>query len=179
MPLLTRSLLIWLPASLQMNQSVTFEFDRCGARSYGWACCWPSYQPYVPSSALNSATKQTQTPATVALAEKCLTKSTCWPHSPCWEPLLSYHEAQRRTIVDADTGRSISKEEAGPQGRNRLQCLVFHRTFGNAAGLASHMSTHKGTRCKRQPTIAQSFRAAVKQHDPAGDKNKIEVTLCW
>ena len=84
----------------------------------------------------------------------------------------------KRSSTLTPAGPSAKKKQAA-QGRNRPQCKVCHRTFGNAAGLASHMNTHKRTRRKRQPTIAQSFRAAVKQHDPAGDKNKIEVTLCW
>ena len=80
------------------------------------------------------------------------------------------------TLTPADPS---AKEKQAAQGRNLPQCKVCHRTFGNIAGLASHMNIRKGIRLKRQPTIAQSFRAAVKQHDPAGDKNKIEVTLCW
>ena len=84
----------------------------------------------------------------------------------------------KRQATLTPAGPSAKKKQAA-QDRNRPQCKVCHRTFGNAAGLASHMNTHKRIRRKRQPTIAQSFRAAVKQHDPAGDKNKIEVTLCW
>ena len=75
----------------------------------------------------------------------------------------------KRSSTLTPAGPSAKKKQ-GPQGRNRPQCLVCHRTFGNAAGLAGHMNTHKGTGRKIQPTIAQSFRAAVKQHDPAGDK---------
>ena len=89
--------------------------------------------------------------------------------------------AAKNSTPTSTAKRSSTLTPAGPSAKKKQapKVEIVRNVWYAIALLAGHMNTHKGTRRKIQPTIAQSFRAAVKQHDPAGDKNKIEVTLRW